>query len=138
MQGLMKYNVVRRPLQRALCQSVRPAYSSCPHVTPPTSFSRISYYSSVNGEQPSLLKITHYEDESFMGNIKIISLDSPHNRNALSKKLLSELSTELKALKEAGDGSHGGTRALILASELDTVFCAGADLKERKAMSDDE
>ena len=36
------------------------------------------------------------------------------------------------------DGSKGGTRVLILASEIDEVFCAGADLRERKAMSIEE
>ena len=30
------------------------------------------------------------------------------------------------------------TRVLIVSSELDRVFCAGADLKERRSMSDDE
>lgn len=31
-----------------------------------------------------------------------------------------------------GPDEKGPTRALILASALDTSFCAGADLKERK------
>lgn len=33
---------------------------------------------------------------------------------------------------------RGPTRALILTSEVDSVFCAGADLKERAGMSSDE
>lgn len=32
----------------------------------------------------------------------------------------------------------GPTRALILASEVESCFCAGADLKERRGMSVDE
>jgi len=31
-----------------------------------------------------------------------------------------------------------GTRVLVLASEVDEAFCAGADLKERRGMSGDE
>lgn len=31
-----------------------------------------------------------------------------------------------------------GTRILILASEIDEAFCAGADLKERKGMGREE
>lgn len=32
----------------------------------------------------------------------------------------------------------GPTRALILASEVDSCFCAGADLKERAGFSPEE
>ena len=44
--------------------------------------------------------------------------------------------------REGGGGGGGmvgqGTRVLILASELDECFCAGADLKERMGMSGQE
>lgn len=33
---------------------------------------------------------------------------------------------------------RGPTRALILASEVDSSFCSGADLKERAGFSQDE
>ena len=72
-----------------------------------------------------------------IGHIRIIGLNSPHNRNAISKQLLTELGGAVKKLK-GHDGRSGETRALILASEIDEAFCAGADLKERKQMSDDE
>jgi methylglutaconyl-CoA hydratase len=36
------------------------------------------------------------------------------------------------------EGGKGSTRALILASETDNSFCSGADLKERKGMSQEE
>lgn len=38
----------------------------------------------------------------------------------------------------AGVDQRGPTRALILASEVDSCFCAGADLKERAGFSADE
>ncbi|KAL9105003.1 MAG: hypothetical protein Q9163_000100 [Psora crenata] len=91
------------------------------------------------------------------GHIRILSLSSPHNRNAISCRLLSELSTEIhdvrtqveeewdKARRRSGRATERkrmavghGTRVLILASEVDEVFCAGADLKERKSMNREE
>lgn len=70
------------------------------------------------------------------GSITVLSLNRPAARNALSTQLLSELNGVVEGLhREAGKGS---TRALILASETDDAFCAGADLKERKGMSQDE
>jgi methylglutaconyl-CoA hydratase len=36
------------------------------------------------------------------------------------------------------EGAKGSTRALILASNTDKAFCAGADLRERKGMSQEE
>ena len=70
------------------------------------------------------------------GSITILSLNRPQARNALSKQMLGELNGVIEGLhREAG---KGGTRALIIASESDNAFCAGADLKERVGMSQDE
>ena len=63
------------------------------------------------------------------GNIKIISLNRPSARNAISRSLLSSLTDEIEAIHS--EPSTGPTRAVILASESDACFCAGADLKER-------
>ncbi|PNS17223.1 hypothetical protein CAC42_6906 [Sphaceloma murrayae] len=73
------------------------------------------------------------------GSIKVLSLNRPTARNALSKQLLSELSHELEAIHaESADGASGSTRAVILASESDACFCAGADLKERLTFTQEE
>jgi len=70
------------------------------------------------------------------GNIAVVSFNRPRARNAISRQLLSELSGVVEGLhRERGIGS---TRALILASESDVAFCAGADLKERLSMTPDE
>jgi len=53
-----------------------------------------------------------------------ITLDSQHNRNALSIQLVAELGA---AIDEAGDS---GARAIVLGHE-GPAFCAGADLKQR-------
>ena len=70
------------------------------------------------------------------GSITVVSLNRPTARNAISKQLLSELSGVVEGLHR--EGGKGGTRALILASEVDNAFCAGADLKERVDMSKEE
>jgi len=61
------------------------------------------------------------------GGVATLTLDSPHNRNALSTALMAEL---LAALSAAG--GDGAVRAVVL-SHTGPVFCSGADLKETAA-----
>lgn len=70
------------------------------------------------------------------GNIRILSLNRPTARNAISRQLLTELRQQVEEI--SNEPEDGPTRALILASESDQAFCAGADLKERLTMSGDE
>jgi enoyl-CoA hydratase/carnithine racemase len=56
--------------------------------------------------------------------VATITLDSPSNRNALSRQLLADLHA---ALDQAADA-----RVIVL-THTGTVFCSGADLKERRA-----
>jgi enoyl-CoA hydratase/carnithine racemase len=56
--------------------------------------------------------------------IATITLDSQHNRNALSRQLITELHDGLDAAEEAG------AKAIVL-THVGPAFCAGADLKER-------
>jgi methylglutaconyl-CoA hydratase len=90
------------------------------------------------------------------GRIRILSLNRPSARNAISTRLLNELRDHVNSISsEYGpDGSeilpeaiYGGaagvdekapTRALVITSEVDTCFCAGADLKERAGFSPEE
>jgi len=58
------------------------------------------------------------------GGVATITLDSPDNRNALSRQLVTELSTAL------GRAEQPDIRAVVL-THTAPVFCAGADLKER-------
>ena len=57
------------------------------------------------------------------GDAATITLDSPHNRNALSAQLVAELSARL-----AEAGADPAARAVVL-THTGRVFCAGADLK---------
>lgn len=58
--------------------------------------------------------------------VATITLDSPHNRNALSRQLQSELLAHLRtAINEPA------VRVVVLTAN-GTVFCSGADLKEQR------
>lgn len=59
-----------------------------------------------------------------------VTLDSPHNRNALSVRLVRELDDALTAA--AGDAA---VRVIVL-SGSGTVFCSGADLKEQRELNE--
>lgn len=67
--------------------------------------------------------------------ISVLSLNVPATRNALSGEVISELSN---AVEEVNDGGGRKTRVLLIASEVQNVFCAGADLKERKSLGPNE
>ena len=57
-------------------------------------------------------------------------LDRPAKRNALSKLLISQFEEAIKGVNSTRD-----TRVVILRSSAPGMFCAGADLKERKTMT---
>ncbi|MYS20316.1 enoyl-CoA hydratase, partial [Streptomyces sp. DvalAA-14] len=59
--------------------------------------------------------------------VAVLTLDSPHNRNALSGRLVAELTEGLAAA--AGDAA---ARAVLL-THTGGTFCAGADLREAGA-----
>ncbi|KAL8643890.1 MAG: hypothetical protein Q9226_008055 [Calogaya cf. arnoldii] len=71
--------------------------------------------------------------------------------NAISRQLLAELESELRSIhhettkedlawqnKSPGAALGQGTRAIVIGSAVNGVFCAGADLKERKTMTKEE
>ncbi len=66
-------------------------------------------------------------------NIALLKLNRPESRNALSSALLKELAKNIEKLKLDKD-----IRAVIITGIGDKAFCAGADLKERLGMSDEE
>ena len=61
---------------------------------------------------------------SVLGQVATITLDSPHNRNALSRQLVEELLAHLETASANGD-----VRVVVL-THTGTTFCAGADLGE--------
>jgi enoyl-CoA hydratase len=63
--------------------------------------------------------------------VTTLTLDSPHNRNALSTRLVAELT---EALEQAA--TDADTRAVVL-THTGGTFCAGADLREAGAGTPD-
>ncbi|ROV93437.1 hypothetical protein VPNG_09615 [Cytospora leucostoma] len=109
--------------------------------------------------EPPLVRVTNLPAPS-TGHIRILELNRPGSRNAISRSLLTSLSNEIQAVHSqydattgeelatkswnkkfggtAGQGEQGPTRAVILASAVDQCFCAGADLKERRGFTPEE
>lgn len=56
--------------------------------------------------------------------VATITLDSPHNRNALSRVLLTQLRDHLETAAASDDAK------IVLLRSADRVFCSGADLTE--------
>ena len=69
-------------------------------------------------------ELVHYEVADSVGTI---TLDSPHNRNALSRQLVTELFARLEEA-EADDRAR-----VVLVRSSGRVFCSGADLSEATA-----
>jgi enoyl-CoA hydratase/carnithine racemase len=67
------------------------------------------------------------------GGVAILRLDRPERMNALSR-------AALHAIGRIGSEitSDHSVRAVVVTGTGDKAFCAGADLKERKGMSDDD
>ncbi|KAL2884674.1 hypothetical protein HOO65_100078 [Ceratocystis lukuohia] len=90
------------------------------------------------------------------GHIRILELNRPEARNAISVQLLADLRQQIDVVAaqygsdgeelpqkplmggSMGENKKGATRALILASAVESCFCAGADLKERRSFSSEE
>lgn len=64
------------------------------------------------------------------GGIATVTLDSPSNRNALSRTLVSDFHTALDT------ADHRDVRVIVV-THTGPVFCSGADLKERLADTGD-
>jgi enoyl-CoA hydratase len=65
--------------------------------------------------------------------VMLATLDRPTAANAMS----TQLGTEIMTLFEALNLDAGDTRCVVLTGAGDRAFCAGADLKERKGMTDE-
>lgn len=70
-------------------------------------------------------ELVHYEVADGIGTI---TLDSPHNRNALSRQLVIELIGRIE------ESTADESRVVVLRS-ADRVFCSGADLSEAATVS---
>ena len=64
------------------------------------------------------------------GHVALVTRDRPAHSNAMNRKMVLELGRIGRELS-----SNTGIRAVILTGSGERAFCAGADLKERRAMS---
>lgn len=69
----------------------------------------------------------------FDNGIATLALTRSEGKNAFSKQMLSEFNGAVSKLS-----TDEGVRVLIVKSTVDKVFCAGADLKERAGMADEQ
>ena len=67
------------------------------------------------------------------GALEVWTIDSESRRNAISRAMLSEF----EALVQRVSGGRR-TRVVVITGAGDKAFCAGADLKERATMSEEE
>ena len=65
--------------------------------------------------------------------IGILKLNRPNAANALSIKLLNDFNQQLDEIE-----NNRNLRVLIITAEGEKAFCAGADLKERSVMNEEE
>ncbi|KAI9688912.1 MAG: hypothetical protein M1822_001269 [Bathelium mastoideum] len=125
---------LRLPAQRLL--KPRPPIYYSPTVLPSSKCHAITYSTAAPTSSPTINVTTL--PAPHCGHIRILSLNRPQARNAISRQLLAELRREVDGVYADAERGAEGTRALILASEVDVSFCAGADLKERRGMSREE
>lgn len=71
-------------------------------------------------------------------NIFEITLDSQSNKNALSKKLMDEMEENIDIINTETSKNRTSVRVVLLKSSVPKIFCAGADLKERKGMKEQD
>lgn len=99
-----------------------------------------------SASQEPLIRVTNIAAPS-SGHIRILELNRPTARNAISKALLNSLREQINDVhaqygpngeEVIAPSEAGATRALVIASAVDTCFCAGADLKERKGFTKQE
>lgn len=97
---------------------------------------QVRYNSTVGtGARGSVIDTQHVPAPG-AGHIKVLLLNRPEARNAISRELLDSLTKHVNSID--AEKGKGPTRALVLASNIDAAFCAGADLKERAKFTREE
>lgn len=116
-----------------------------PRLTTSLRFPILRRLYSTAAESGPLIRVTNIPAAG-SGHIRVLELNRPSARNAISRALIAALRAELDDVHQqytpegnetphAVAKSEGPTRALVLASAVDASFCAGADLKERKTFT---
>ncbi|KAI1726154.1 enoyl-CoA hydratase/isomerase domain-containing protein [Ditylenchus destructor] len=100
----------------------------------------IRYFSTTNflqaiseDKEQNSIPFTLKKESGDCEGIVIGQLNNPKSKNAISRNLLNILNKAVDELR-----FDQKARVLIVKSTVDGVFCAGADLKERKGLSEEE
>ncbi|VDK45232.1 unnamed protein product [Anisakis simplex] len=105
-----------------LLASVKPVNSA-------TASAALRSYSSANGDGPVFTERLSGEHEG----IVLLRMADKTKKNAIDKRLLDCFLSHVDALKADKD-----SRVVIVKSDVPGTFCAGADLKERAKMADED
>ncbi len=81
----------------------------------------------------AMTEIEHGVRVERRGAVEIWTLGRPERMNALARSTVRKLGQLARAVEKDGD-----VRAVILTGAGDRAFCAGADLKERRGMSEED
>lgn len=84
---------------------------------------------STMAESPVLLRLVDSKTHPY-ARFALLELNRPKARNALSQSLVLTLASHISAIRD-----DGRIRGVLLTSTTPGVFCAGADLVERRGMS---
>jgi len=98
-------------------------------VLPTAVNSRLSFFSTDTAALDDELRLEYLSGDA--EGIAVMSINRPAQKNALSKNLFRLFVSHVETLS-----NDNNVRAIILRSIVPRVFCAGADLKERKLMTE--
>lgn len=82
----------------------------------------------MTNDQPFDTLLLSYPDSDLL----LLTLNRPRSANAFNTRM----GEELRAFWTGLGSAHGDVRCVVVTGAGDRAFCAGADLKERRAMSD--
>lgn len=85
----------------------------------------------------STLQINKHPIANSKNSIAVLGFDRPKAKNAISREMLDELHEYIDAISTK-KANVSDIKALILTSTSPDIFCAGADLKERKTFTPED
>uniref|UniRef100_A0A034VHU1 Enoyl-CoA hydratase domain-containing protein 2, mitochondrial n=1 Tax=Bactrocera dorsalis TaxID=27457 RepID=A0A034VHU1_BACDO len=104
---------------------------SLTRLTSPTLFNTLRIRAFATAESGKEVLVERLDGER--KGITVISLNRPQAKNSFSRSLVEAFEGVIEELEQ-----DNGSRCVILRSSSPGIFCAGADLKERKTMTPDE
>lgn len=101
-------------------------------ISPILTSNRYSTASPVSNQARQLTEVIYHQAPETKGIVELC-LNRPEAKNALNKVLVDEIFTGVESIS-----TNREVRCVLLRSLVKGVFCAGADLKERLTLSEDQ